>query len=853
MQELVDAVLWDKVKKLWNSATQAELNVSEWQHWKGTVFEGLQQPQVPADDGNYDAQVQNHPGVETTPVGARGPSFATGLTPMNVAGYDALRDSSIAAADVDGSEDRCAGMTKRGIRCTHKTKGGAKFCGKHAILGFPPNEPLHHASLDVAAFGSGNDQEIGSLKRKRSPRGPSGLHATDSREGKRQCVDPEDAPTICRGWSRRTNAPCARRAGKFSLYCHKHMKNAEVPTRTVTDTARGISTHKEEGRDSERAQSSLHELMSAAGVSWNTSSGRGIVEASREKLFREASTNLSFAESLLTLTLSEKERLKNDLRVQQDSVQTCPPGDCHLSNTSCDGHVESVPPEHKQKFLVDADAMGESCVVVTAQRQLMSCALCEKKFEQKEDLSTHWSSDHEQQASLFLKSFSCRVCRFETSSAQVVERHWRKHHKHIPQEWPSWCVCIACEEAFCDEEELWEHVTDLHIEQLLLQANQDAGLETWKPFWKSSEEAAHQEIGWRCTTSYKEFASEPEISGPEDGDPVDGPISKTIPFTSCVMNAPAQLPEPHQLQPEKWSTETTLAPDGTSPLAHESLRPVRIREKKGAIRGRGRGRKRMGLNGRQQNGGSSESESALTPAEDLFKRRRLMSNAGGLQEDPKEVTSIVGGDVGQNVITESTLGVSCKLEQSMVEAKPSSGSLVEQVDAGIRNSSDVSDASKQRADVNDGLQTTLLAIDENSVMKSRTSAFCGDVSANSAHCVVLSPDISLGQELVPVPCVVTNDAFQCSCTICENEKECDVSKLKPWESFVYCTNRLVDPALGIDTKVVRTKVGNGYVIAHLLPYNSPKFLFCVGVSTWLLMRSGLLCTRAVRSCQNVRY
>lgn len=63
------------------------------------------------------------------------------------------------------------------------------------------------------------------------------------------------------------------------------------------------------------------------------------------------------------------------------------------------------------------------------------------------------------------------------------------------------CLYTACEEAFCDEEELWQHATDLHIEQLIRQASRDAGLETWKPFWKSSVEAAHEEVGWKCTTN----------------------------------------------------------------------------------------------------------------------------------------------------------------------------------------------------------------------------------------------------------------------------------------------------------------------------------------------------------------
>jgi hypothetical protein len=76
--------------------------------------------------------------------------------------------------------------------------------------------------------------------------------------------------------------------------------------------------------------------------------------------------------------------------------------------------------------------------------------------------------------------------------------------------------------------------------------------------------------------------------------------------------------------------------------------------------------------------------------------------------------------------------------------------------------------------------------------------------------LVLLEDLSNGQEQVPIVCVVDQDVMgePCSpsCSLCTSEntnsRPSDVDgALRPWDSFVYGTKRLLDPSLGLDTKV----------------------------------------------------
>ncbi len=72
--------------------------------------------------------------------------------------------------------------------------------------------------------------------------------------------------------------------------------------------------------------------------------------------------------------------------------------------------------------------------------------------------------------------------------------------------------------------------------------------------------------------------------------------------------------------------------------------------------------------------------------------------------------------------------------------------------------------------------------------------------------LVLLEDLSNGQEQVPIVCVVDRDTIEpCTCSLCiENAKSGppNMDALRPWDTFVYGTKRLLDPSLGLDTKVL---------------------------------------------------
>lgn len=68
---------------------------------------------------------------------------------------------------------------------------------------------------------------------------------------------------------------------------------------------------------------------------------------------------------------------------------------------------------------------------------------------------------------------------------------------------------------------------------------------------------------------------------------------------------------------------------------------------------------------------------------------------------------------------------------------------------------------------------------------------------------MLSEDLSKGQERVPIACVMDEDAMEpCTCSSCSEPGGLGVQgDSQPWDDFVYVTERLLDPSLGVDTKV----------------------------------------------------
>lgn len=82
--------------------------------------------------------------------------------------------------------------------------------------------------------------------------------------------------------------------------------------------------------------------------------------------------------------------------------------------------------------------------------------------------------------------------------------------------------------------------------------------------------------------------------------------------------------------------------------------------------------------------------------------------------------------------------------------------------------------------------------------------------------LVLSEDLSKGLERVPIACVIDDALEPCTCQLCVGaDSLADQGDSQSWDNFVYITQRLLDPSLGLDTKVCLGASGNKFLSLSL--------------------------------------
>ena len=88
--------------------------------------------------------------------------------------------------------------------------------------------------------------------------------------------------------------------------------------------------------------------------------------------------------------------------------------------------------------------------------------------------------------------------------------------------------------------------------------------------------------------------------------------------------------------------------------------------------------------------------------------------------------------------------------------------------------------------------------------------------SNIVKRVVLSEDLSKGLERVPIACVIDHALEPCTCQLCVGAGSLGVQgDSQTWDNFVYITQRLLDPSLGLDTKVCLGASGDKFLSPSL--------------------------------------
>ncbi|KAG6543516.1 hypothetical protein Mapa_015010 [Marchantia paleacea] len=427
-------------------------------------------------------------------------------------------------------EDRCQGITTRGVQCTHRTKDGSLFCVKHSLKGATQvekdeskgqtsgaskmdwqkgTEPAvsvgtqgqadqldaqHEVAsepgsqeggivrtLELKSFEHSRGSGEGSTRKRKALSsfftdravGDSKLSATPSQEALSPKFTDGRANqwTQCKGRTTRNEEQCSFRAREGHEYCSKHLNAMEAKKKIILQR----SLKKDEANNIEAKGSSsvpgarnlLHRFLKGVGGVCSQSSA---VEAGNQLVLstRLEAAKDGTAEELIKLVTVEMTKLQMFL----NPVETG-------EGKKCDGNSGLVfvasSSSHPLRKVLDGPVLDRQpsilAGVLAADRKILddmplTCGLCDAEFPVVSDLGRHWQLVHKKEVNLFVKGHACRVCDRLYTRKQTVMTHWKKRHQSVEMTNPDLSVCFACDLRFNEDDDLLNHVITGHPYQL---------------------------------------------------------------------------------------------------------------------------------------------------------------------------------------------------------------------------------------------------------------------------------------------------------------------------------------------------------------------------------------------------
>lgn len=709
----------------------------------------------------------------------------------------------------------CEGMTTHGKKCKHRARSGSTFCKKHQLrrdenalisggsLTSSDNnfkgkcviEKLPSTSSPCAA--QDNDgfltrESIYSMGEKSVP--VAYRETLDERRFPHNPLEPNDALDFghCIGHG---DAQCLEDASKHTLYCERHLPNFLKRARNGKSRliSKDVFVNLLKSCTSRKQKIYLHQACELlySFMKGSLSHQKSISQGDHMGwILSEASKDPNVGGYLLKLVSYEREKISRLCGF--DAVQ--------------DGQVHSslmYPASEMEELKKDGGPQSE-----------IKCKICAEEFSDDQILSSHWMEAHKKEAQWLFRGYACAVCRSSFTNRKVQEAHVKERHGSQFLEGSLLFRCMACNSLFSNAGKLWQHVLSCHSMEFRLP-------DSTKPSQHrtgSSNVESHGESGLGTGTSKNE----------------DGSQRYVCRFCGLKFDLLPDLGRHHQSAHMNLTYVGHFSSRTNKHLKYGRLHRSRFNKGLGPTSGFKKSGN-FGMKKCVQSSGSvvssrlreqtqSSQESHLgrllesdcrNVAEALFtemqKTKSPPSNVEILsiakstccRTNLHDVLKKKYGTLPENLYlkaaklcSELNIPVNWHLEGFICPKGCSSPVKPYPLSPLIPLASKVEETTT----------SALYHVDQDMWAMEECHYVLSPKNFNrtpARKAIILCEDISFGLESVPVPCVVDENIIKEPLSINSNGS-LDWQALGisiPWQGFSYATKRLLDPALGLDTKV----------------------------------------------------
>uniref|UniRef100_A0A1D1XSB7 Histone-lysine N-methyltransferase SUVR5 n=1 Tax=Anthurium amnicola TaxID=1678845 RepID=A0A1D1XSB7_9ARAE len=369
----------------------------------------------------------------------------------------------------------CEGTTTHGQKCKHRARPGTAFCKKHKHHG--TNDLMVPGSLLTSAGNHGKGKH-GMEMLPETTYTSSATHnnlllteaatlmddnlipvavgeTLDERNLLRNKLEFNDALSTlvqvstsdsprCIGFGYHNNdEQCLQNAKRHTLYCEKHLPNFLKRARNGKNRfiSREIFVNLLKRCKSRQQKIHLHRACELLyGFMKNSLSNQKSISQGDHMgcILSEASKDLNIGEYLMKLVSSEREKIGRIWgfdKVQDKQVQSL--------------EMNPVPA---------AEAVARN----HCSENIIKCKICTEGFCDDKSLSMHWMEIHKKEAEWLFRGYACAVCMTSFTNRKVQEAHVKEKHGTQFLEGSLLFRCMSCNNHFTNASQLWQHVLSSH-------------------------------------------------------------------------------------------------------------------------------------------------------------------------------------------------------------------------------------------------------------------------------------------------------------------------------------------------------------------------------------------------------
>ncbi|KAH9327214.1 hypothetical protein KI387_007392, partial [Taxus chinensis] len=272
----------------------------------------------------------------------------------------------------------------------------------------------------------------------------------------------------CLGSCRNHGGQCSHRAKRDSSYCEKHSPSSLGLHHRYTESRLNDifkNTHNEELHSSyfkDLLNDYMKSCLSGGDYCDLNSENRGLA-----KIIGEASKDPEIANAWLKEVSAEKQMLAKHFGLEESENDAIASSSGISDVQKPLGSVVAVGNGISRQSPPVGMDVPETVRHFTADEALnLKCKGCTEEFSDLHSLGHHCITNHKKAAERHFRGYACRKCSSSFTNKKGLERHVRIHHGGVALEQCTEYICIACGNHFFDCDQLWQHVLFAHPEEL---------------------------------------------------------------------------------------------------------------------------------------------------------------------------------------------------------------------------------------------------------------------------------------------------------------------------------------------------------------------------------------------------